>query len=154
MRPDGTVKVYLEQPDTQLGFRHATCILPSYTWEDIVGFAPAEIDRYQEVIESTAHLILEFSQTTPVFRNAPCGILCRSSRLAVKRSFRNGRAFLARLGIIVEAFLGIFRPFRLQKIPIAPNQHHFFVGWLEELGNTAPSPLSLAFFHIHSKTAC
>ena len=62
MRPDGTVKVYLERPDAQLGFRHATCILPSYTWEDIVGFSQAEIDRYQEVIESTAHLILEFSQ--------------------------------------------------------------------------------------------
>ena len=62
MRPDGTVKVYLERPDAQLGFRHATCILPSYTWEDIVGFNQAEIDRYQEVIESTAHLILEFSQ--------------------------------------------------------------------------------------------
>lgn len=62
MRPDGTVKVYLERPDAQLGFRHATCTLPSYTWEDIVGFSQAEIDRYQEVIESTAHLILEFSQ--------------------------------------------------------------------------------------------
>lgn len=62
MRPYGTVKVYLERPDAQLGFRHATCILPSYTWEDIVGFSQAEIDRYQEVIESTAHLILEFSQ--------------------------------------------------------------------------------------------
>ena len=48
MRPDGTVKVYLERPDAQLGFRHATCILPSYTWEDIVGFSQAEIDRYQE----------------------------------------------------------------------------------------------------------
>ena len=32
MRPDGTVKVYLERPDAELGFRHATCYLPSYTW--------------------------------------------------------------------------------------------------------------------------
>ena len=35
MRPDGTVKVYLERPDAELGFRHATCYLPSYTWEDV-----------------------------------------------------------------------------------------------------------------------
>ena len=75
MWPDDTVKVYLERLETQLGFRHATCFLPSYTWEDIVGFSQAEIDRYQEVIESTVHLIPESSQTTPVFLNAPCGIL-------------------------------------------------------------------------------
>ena len=62
MRPDGTVKVYLERPDARLGLRHATCYLPDYTWEDIVGFSQAEIDRYHQVIESTAHLILEFSQ--------------------------------------------------------------------------------------------
>ena len=62
MGADGTVKVYLERPDAQLGFRHATCYLPGYTWEDVVGFSQAEIDRYQQVIESTAHLILEFSQ--------------------------------------------------------------------------------------------
>lgn len=62
MRPDGTVKVYLERPDARLGFRHATCYLPDYTWEGIVGFSQAEIDRYHQVIESTAHLILEFSQ--------------------------------------------------------------------------------------------
>ena len=62
MQPDGTVKVYLERPDAQLGFCHATCYLPSYTWEDVVGFTQAEMERYQQVIESTAHLILEFSQ--------------------------------------------------------------------------------------------
>lgn len=62
MRPDGTVKVYLERPDAELGFRHAACYLPSYAWEDVEGFTQAELDRYQEVIQSTAHLILEFSQ--------------------------------------------------------------------------------------------
>ena len=35
-----------------------------------------------------------------------------------------------------------------------PNQHHTFSDLREEPGNTGPSPLSLAFFHIHSKTAC
>ena len=53
MRPDGTVKVYLERPDAELA---------SYTWEDVEGFTQVEINRYQEVIESTAHLILQFSQ--------------------------------------------------------------------------------------------
>ena len=36
----------------------------------------------------------------------------------------------------------------------APNQHRCFSGWLEELGNTAPPPLPVRRFHIHSKTAC
>ncbi len=62
MRPDGTVKVYLERPDVRLCFRHTACYLPGYTWEDIVGFTQAKIDRYQDVIESTARLILGFSQ--------------------------------------------------------------------------------------------
>ena len=62
LRPDGTVKVYMERPDEKLGFRHATCYLPGYRWEDIAGFTDQEIARYQEVIESTAHLILQFSQ--------------------------------------------------------------------------------------------
>ena len=36
----------------------------------------------------------------------------------------------------------------------APNQHRCFSGWLEELGNTAPPPLPVRRFHIHSKPAC
>lgn len=62
MRPDGSVKVYMEQPNEKDGFHHATCYLPDYRWEDIFGFSDAEIARYQEVIRSTAHLILQFSQ--------------------------------------------------------------------------------------------
>ena len=31
-------------------------------WEDIFGFSQEEIDEYQEIIESTAHLIMQFSQ--------------------------------------------------------------------------------------------
>lgn len=34
----------------------------TYTWEDIFGFSDEEINRYKKVIESTAHLIMEFSQ--------------------------------------------------------------------------------------------
>ena len=62
MMPDGRVKVYIEKPDEKYGFRHATCWLPDYTWENIYQFSTSDIDRFQEIIASTAHLILEFSQ--------------------------------------------------------------------------------------------
>ena len=62
MRADGTVKVYLEKPDTKDCFHSAASILPGYKWQDIEGFTQEEISRYQQVIESTAHLILRFSQ--------------------------------------------------------------------------------------------
>lgn len=62
MKANGEVKVYIEKPDEKDGFHNAECYLPSYRWEKINGFTEAEIARFQEVIESTAHLILEFSQ--------------------------------------------------------------------------------------------
>lgn len=61
MDPDGRVKVYLEKLDAKDGFHHATCYLPGYDWEEVFGFTQEEMQRYQEVIQSTAHLILEFS---------------------------------------------------------------------------------------------
>lgn len=62
MKPDGRVKVYVEKPDDKDFFHNAVCWLPGYQWENIVGFSPAEIAKYEEIIRSTAHLILEFSQ--------------------------------------------------------------------------------------------
>lgn len=62
MLAEGRVKVYLEKPDEKDGFHSAVCYLPGYEWRDISGFQQEEIDRYQKVIESTAHLILQFSQ--------------------------------------------------------------------------------------------
>ena len=35
MKPDGTVKVYMERPDAKDGFHHATCWLPAQKWEDV-----------------------------------------------------------------------------------------------------------------------
>ena len=35
MKPDGKVKVYIETPDEKYCFKHATCWLPAYEWEDI-----------------------------------------------------------------------------------------------------------------------
>ena len=58
--PDGRVKVYTEKP-VQGGFHSAVCYLPAYEWSEIEGFSTADIARYQEVIESTAHLIFRFA---------------------------------------------------------------------------------------------
>lgn len=52
MRPDGTVKVYVEKPDAKDGFHHGTCILPGYHWQDVSGLSPEELSRYEEVIRS------------------------------------------------------------------------------------------------------
>ena len=62
MLDNGQVKVYIEKPDLKDCFHHATCYLPGYVWKDIYGFSNEEIERYQEIIQSTAHLILQFSQ--------------------------------------------------------------------------------------------
>ena len=62
MQADGRVKVYLERPDEQDCFHHAQCWLPGYVWEDISGFSQADLSRFDEVLHSTAHLILQFSQ--------------------------------------------------------------------------------------------
>jgi hypothetical protein len=56
-----TVKVYIEKPILG-GFCSATCYLPEYQWSEINGFADSDIDNYQEILESTAHLIIRFAQ--------------------------------------------------------------------------------------------
>lgn len=74
MLKDGRVKVYMEKPDEKDCFHYATCYLPEYQWQDIYGFSETEISRYREVIESTAHLILQFSKDGG-FESVPCEIL-------------------------------------------------------------------------------
>lgn len=59
---DGQIKVYVEKPDEQDCFHHATCYLPAYAWTDVFGFSGEELARYEEVIRSTAHLIFRFAQ--------------------------------------------------------------------------------------------
>ena len=54
--------MYIEKPDEKDCFHHATCYLPAYRWEDIYGFSGMEMDKYRDVIESTAHLILRFAE--------------------------------------------------------------------------------------------
>ncbi|MCD7820089.1 MAG: hypothetical protein LUH07_13735 [Lachnospiraceae bacterium] len=62
MKKDGSVKVYIERSDEKYCFCHATCWLPQYKWEDIYQFGSEEIKNFEEIIRSTAHLILQFSQ--------------------------------------------------------------------------------------------
>ena len=69
MYEDGSVKVYMEKPDEKDCFHHATCYLPSYKWTEIFGFNDTELERLKEVIESTAHLILQYSKEGG-FKNA------------------------------------------------------------------------------------
>lgn len=53
MQADGTVKVYMERPDEKYGFRHVTCWLPKYKWEDIYHFSQEEIEQFEEILKST-----------------------------------------------------------------------------------------------------
>ena len=62
MLSNGKVKVYIETPDEKDGFHNATCYLPDYEWKDINGYSKVEMNYFKELIESTAHLILEFSK--------------------------------------------------------------------------------------------
>ena len=62
MKPDGRVKVYIETPDAKYCFRHATCWLPEYNWEDVYQYSDEDLKKFEEIIRSTAHLIIEFSQ--------------------------------------------------------------------------------------------
>ena len=60
MKPDGKVKVYIETPDAKYYFKHATCWLLEYKWEDIFQYSEDEIHHFDEIIHSMAHLIMEF----------------------------------------------------------------------------------------------
>lgn len=62
MKPDGRVKVYIETPDAKYCFRNATCWLPEYKWEDVYQYSDEDLKKFEEIIRSTAHLIIEFSQ--------------------------------------------------------------------------------------------
>lgn len=60
--PDGRVRVYMETPDAKIGFRHATCYLPGYEWEDVKGYTSKQMAYLMELVESTAHLIIKYAK--------------------------------------------------------------------------------------------
>lgn len=63
MKTDGTVQVYMERPDEKLGFCKASCYLPEYRIEGVEGFSEKEMNGFLQVIQDTAHLIMEFSKS-------------------------------------------------------------------------------------------
>ena len=62
MKPDGRVKVSIETPDAKCCLRHDTCWLPESKWEDVYQYSDEDLKKFEEIIRSTAHLIMEFSQ--------------------------------------------------------------------------------------------
>lgn len=62
MNADGTVKVYIETPDAEDGFHNLTCYLPSYKITENNGYTDEEVEKFMEIIKSTAHLMMEFSK--------------------------------------------------------------------------------------------
>lgn len=70
MKPDGSVKVYIETPDETGGFHSATCWFPEYRWETISGYSETEMAYFKQLLRNNAHLILEFSQEGGVLNAA------------------------------------------------------------------------------------
>ncbi|MDY3791845.1 MAG: hypothetical protein ACI4J0_08175 [Huintestinicola sp.] len=60
--PSGKVKVYIEKPDEKDCFHHMICYLPDYSIDDVYGFSNDEVDKYMNIVRSTAHLIMEFAE--------------------------------------------------------------------------------------------
>lgn len=61
-REDGTVKVYIETPDENDGFHSMTCYLPNYEIKEVNGYSDKQVEKFMEIIKSTAHLIMEFAK--------------------------------------------------------------------------------------------
>lgn len=62
MKPDGSVKVYIETPSDEGGFHNATCWLPEYRWEKVNGYSKTEVSFFGQLLKDNAHLIIEFSR--------------------------------------------------------------------------------------------
>lgn len=82
MKPDGRVKVYLEKPDAEDCFHSAVCWLPGYDWQEVHGFTPEEIARYQKIVESTSRKICYFCRTV---ENTPKALRQNDGRRAFLR---------------------------------------------------------------------
>ena len=62
MKEDGTVKVYIETPDEKDGFHNMTCYLPTYKIGDVNGYSEEQVEKFMDIIKSTAHLLMEFAK--------------------------------------------------------------------------------------------
>ena len=59
---DDSVKVYVETPDEVDGSHHMTVYLPSYRIDEVYKYTYEEVQKYMQVIKSTAHLIMRFAK--------------------------------------------------------------------------------------------
>lgn len=55
------VKVCIERPVYE-GFQSVECYLPEYEWKNNEGFTQEDIRYFQELLESTAHIIIELAR--------------------------------------------------------------------------------------------
>lgn len=55
------VKVCIERPIFE-GFQSIECYLPEYEWKNNRGFTEKDIEQFQELLESTAHIIIELAR--------------------------------------------------------------------------------------------
>lgn len=55
------VKVCIERPIYE-GFQSVECYLPEYEWKNNKGFTDEDIKVFQELLESTAHIIIELAR--------------------------------------------------------------------------------------------
>ncbi|MCI9174685.1 MAG: hypothetical protein HFH49_07020 [Lachnospiraceae bacterium] len=56
-----SVKVCIERPIFE-GFQSVECYLPEYEWKNNDGFTEDDIKKFQELLESTAHIIIELAR--------------------------------------------------------------------------------------------
>ncbi len=55
------VKVCIERPVFE-GFQSIECYLPEYNWKNNEGFTQEDIEEFQELLESTAHIIIALAR--------------------------------------------------------------------------------------------
>ncbi len=90
---NGRVKVYMETPDAALGFKHATCYLPNYEWEDIRGYSEIEIRYLDEFIHSVSHIIMQLSKEGGFDQEEGAQAhVCKSMEEALEQEARETRA--------------------------------------------------------------
>ena len=54
------VEVHFERPN-ETGFDSARCVLPSYQWKFADGFTAAEMELFNELLHSNAHLLYRYA---------------------------------------------------------------------------------------------
>lgn len=55
------IEVHFERP-TENGFCTARCVLPEYKWIKIEGYSKEEIEMFEKLLQSNAHLIYKYAK--------------------------------------------------------------------------------------------